>query len=189
MNRLTKLFLSLLGITTIFVLAYPAVAKRVAKDQSKKAFLMEVSVTGRPVFILPVRANEKKLAVLPMNGTTAFAVKILPRTDGDSLKFDLLAVVEKLPETLSCDNMKKLKTEPVTSYASREGDVIRVSDFEKFGVASFTVRVTRAPDEGTVCPDGACCCGGNTCYPNPGHCLQCGSCGNCCLSGGGGEAN
>lgn len=182
MNRLTKLFLSLLGITTIFALAYPAVAKRVTKDQSKKAFLMEVSVPGRPVFILPVRADEKKLAVLPLSGTTATAVKILPRKDGDSLKFDLLAVVEKLPETLSCDNMKKLKTEPVISYTTRAGDVVRVSDFEKFGVAPFTVRVRLVPDLELVCPDGACCCGGNTCYPNPGHCLQCGSCGNCCLS-------
>jgi hypothetical protein len=114
--------------------------------------------------------------------TRASAVKIVPKANGDSLQFDLLAVVEKLPETLSCDNLKKLKTEQVTSYSAHEGDMIRVSDFEKFGVAPFMVRVTRVPDLELVCPDGACCCGGNTCYPNPGHCIQCGSCGTCCLS-------
>lgn len=180
MNRLTKLFLSLLGFTTILALAFPAVASRDTKDQSKKAFVMEISVTGRPVFILPVRADEKKLAVLPMTGMTASAVKIVPKADGDSLQFDLLAVVEKLPGTLSCDNMKKLKTEQVSSYATRDGDVIRVSDFEKFGVASFTVRVRLVPDIELVCPNGACCCGVNTCYPNPGACIECGSCGQCC---------
>jgi hypothetical protein len=183
MNRFTKFFFGLLGLTTIVALAFPAVARRETKDLSKKVFVMEVSVTGRPTFILPVRVDEKKLAVLPMNGTTASGVKIVPRATGESLQFDLLAVVEKLPETLSCDNMKKLKAEQVTSYSTRDGQVIRVSDFEKFGVASFIIRVRLVPDEGIVCPDGACCCGVNTCYPNPGHCIECGSCGTCCRTG------
>lgn len=189
MNRLTKIFLSLLVVTTIFALAYPAVAERDKKDEGSKAFVMEISVKGRPLFTLPVMANEQKLAVIPVNGTTASAVKILPKADGNSLHFNILAVVEKLPETLTCDNMKKLKTEHSTSYDAREGDVVRVSDFEKFGVAPFTVKVLRVAQDQAVCPNGACCCGVNTCYPNPGACIECGSCGNCCRTGGGGGDN
>jgi hypothetical protein len=189
MNRLTKVFFSLLVVTSITALAYPALAERDKKDEGQKAFIMEVSVTGRPLFTLPVRVDEQKLAVIPVNGTTAYAVKIVPKAEGDSLHFNVLAVVEKLPETLTCDNMKTLMTDQSTSYAAREGDVVRVSDFEKFGVAPFTVKVLRVAQDQAVCPNGACCCGVNTCYPNPGACIECGSCGNCCRTAGGGGDN
>ena len=180
MNRLTKIFLSLCFTSVVLVLAYPTLAERNTQKQSNKIFVMELSVAGRPVFVLPVKTDEKKVAVVPMPGTTASAIKIVPTAKGDSLQFDLLAVVEKLPEKLTCEQIKILKTEPVTSYVANEAKSIRVSDFGKFGISTFTVNVKLMPEWDLVCPDGACCCGGNTCYPNPGHCIECGSCGTCC---------
>jgi hypothetical protein len=180
MNRLTKIFVSFCFASMILILAYPTLAERDTKNKSNKIFVMEISVAGRPVFVLPVKADEQKIAVVPMPGTTASAVKIVPTAKGDSLRFDLLAVVEKLPEKLSCDNMKTLKTEQVTSYVAQEGKTIHVSEFGRFGMNSFVVKVRLVPDFELVCPDGACCCGVNTCYPDPGHCIGCGSCGQCC---------
>jgi hypothetical protein len=187
MNQLFKLSLSILGITTILAFSYTAVAERRATEEGKKGFGMEISVPGRPPFTLSVRAKDERLGVVPVSGENAYAIKVIPAVAGDSLRFRLLAVLDKLPETLSCDNIKKLKTEPGAIYVAHEGDVIRVSEFEKFGVAPFTVKVMSLAAVQTVCPDGACCCGGNTCYPNPGHCIECGGCGSCCKSAGGEE--
>jgi len=187
MNRLLKISLGVLGVMTILALSYTAIAERGKAEQGKGGFGVEISVPGRPPFTLSVKAKDERLAVVPVNGTTAYAIKVVPIVAGDSLRFRLLAVLDKLPETLSCDNIKKLKTEPGAIYVAHEGDVIRVSEFEKFGVAPFTVKVMSLAAVQTVCPDGACCCGGTTCYPNPGHCIECGSCGTCCKSSGGGD--
>ena len=186
MNRLTKIFLSFFSVITILALTYPAVAKRIKTDDGKAGFGIEISIPGRQPFTLSVKAKNERSAILPVNGANAYAVRVLPLVVGNSLKFKLLAVTEKLPELLSCDNMKGLKAELVASYVAHEGDVIRVSDFEKFGVSQFTVKVISLSAVQTTCPDGACCCGGNTCYPNPGRCIECGGCGLCCKSGGGG---
>jgi hypothetical protein len=187
MNRLTKLFLTFMGATTLAILAYPAVSKIVKADDVREGFGMEISITGRQPFTMSVRAKDERLALLPVNATGAAAVKVVPAVTGGTMKLHLLAVVDKLPELSSCDDIKKLKTERVASYVVGEGDVLRVSDFEKFGVAPFTIKVTSMAAVQTVCPDGACCCGGNTCYPNPGKCIECGGCGSCCKSGSGAD--
>lgn len=182
MNKLTKRLLLFCFTSLILVVTYPASAERNSPKSTNKAFLMEIAVSGRPSFYMPVKVDDKRVAVVPMPGTTASAVKILPTVKGNSVHFELLAVVEKLPQKLSCDEIKILKTEPVTSFSARAGSVTRVSDFGKFGIGSFLVMVKPLGDFETICPDGACCCGGNTCYPNPGHCIECGSCGTCCRS-------
>lgn len=183
MNRLTKLFLCFCFLSLLLVAAYPTLAERNTTNGSDKAFLMEVSVAGRPTFILPIRADKKKVAVIPMAGTSASAVKIVTTAKGDSLQFDLLAVTEKLPETLSCDSIKTLKTEHVTSYVSQGNKSLQISDFEKFGMGSFTVKVSLVPAASLVCPAGYCCCGSTMCDPNPGQCVECGNCGKCCEAG------
>ena len=179
MNRLTKLPVFVCLSIFLLALCYPTFAER--DSQPNKAFLMEIAVSGRPSFLMPVNTDEKKIAVVPMSGITASAVKVMPTVKGNSLHFELSAVVDKLPETLSCDNIKTLKTEMVTSFSAGEGSVVRVLDFEKFGIGSFTVKITPLLlQQERVCPNGACCCGVNTCYPNPGACIECGSCGTCC---------
>lgn len=179
MNRLTKIFLGLLVATSILALTYPAIAKRSTAASVKNSIGLEISLDGRKPFTLSLSAKNQRLAVLPVNEAKTSAIKVISRMEGGSIKFDLLAVLDKLPEVPTCDNIKELKTEPVSSYVAREGDVIRVSDFEKFGVAPFTVRAIR-PDVEAACPDGWCCCGKIKCFPNPDFCIECSSCGLCC---------
>lgn len=178
MNRLTRTLPVLSFTIFVVVLSYPVFAGLDTETRVNKTLVMEVAVADRPTFIMPVN-DDKSIAVVPMRGSTASAVKIIPTVKGNLLQFELQAVVDKLPDKLSCDTIKTLKTEQVTSYSAGEGKVIRVSDFEKFGIAPFTIRVMPFQTE-RLCPNGACCCGVNTCYPNPGSCIECGSCGNCC---------
>jgi len=189
MSRLTKVFLSLLGVITVLALAYPTLAKLDKTNRGKEGFGMEILMDGRTPLTVAVRAKDERLALLPVNAAGASAVKVVPTVQGGTLRLELLAVTDKLPKLLSCDDLKSLKTEPVASYVAADGDVIRVSDFEKFGVAPFTVKVMSLAAVQTVCPDGACCCGTITCYPEPGRCVECGSCARCCRSGGGGDEN
>ena len=180
MNRLTKLFLCLCFFSMIFVAADPTSAERDTKNESNKVFLMEISAVDRPAFRLAVKADQKPVAVVPMKGTTASAVKIVPTAEGDSLRFDLLAVVESLPKTLSCDAIRTLKTEKVTSYVAKGDKSIQVSDFGRFGIGSFVVKVSLVPADALYCPERACCCDNITCMPDWGYCMTCGSCGMCC---------
>ena len=177
MNRLTKLFLSIMIPTTILALTYPAIAERAKHNSVKEGFSLEISMDGRQPFTLSVSARNQRVALLPVKEAKASAVKVITSVEGGSLKFKLLAVLDELPEIPTCDNIRELKTEPVASYVVGEGGVIRVSDFERFGVAPFIVKVT-SPQ--AVCPEGACCCDNMTCFPNPGFCIQCGPCGLCC---------
>lgn len=187
MNRLMKLFLGLLLATSILTVTYPAVANRSNAESKKKGFGLEISLEGRQPFTMAISAKNERIAVLPLKQAKASAIKVVPWVDNGSLKFNLLAVLDKLPEVPTCDDIKGLKAELVASFAVGEGDMVRVSDFQKFGVAPFTVKAISLLAAQTVCPEGACCCGTVTCYPNPGHCIQCGSCGTCCRSGGGGD--
>lgn len=185
MNRPTKLALGLLIATAVLTLTYPAVADRGITEASKDGFGMEISLDGRQPLTMAVRANNERLALLPVTAEGVHAIKVVPAVKDGSLKFHLLAVTDKLPEQASCEQVRGLKTQRVASYVAREGDVIRVTEFEKFGVAPFTIKVMSLAAVQTTCPDGACCCGGTTCYPNPGRCVQCGGCATCCATKGG----
>lgn len=181
MNRLTKLFLGILIASAILAIAYPAIAERSKSGAVKENFGLQISMDGRQPFTVSVKAGKERLAFLPVKEAKTTAVKVVSWVQGDALHFKLLAVLDKLPATPTCDSMKELKTELIASYVAREGEVIRVSGFEKFGVAPFKVRALSAT-AAQFCGEGCCCCGSLSCCPNPGWCLQCGQCGLCCNS-------
>ena len=179
MNRLTKLFLAVLIAGTILAVTYPAIAERAKTGAVKESIGMEISMDGREPFTLSVKAGKERLAFLPVKDAKTPAVKVISWVEDDSLKFKLLAVLDELPAVPTCDNMKELKTEFVASYTAREGESIRVSDFEKLGIAPFKVKALTLT-AANACPDGCCCCGGLRCCPGTGWCLECGGCGLCC---------
>lgn len=176
MNKLTKLFLRMLVVTSILVLTYPATAERSIVETQGNGLGLEISMEGREQFTLSLAGKNRRQAILPVNAAKISAVKVVSWVEGDSLKFDVLAVVDKLPESATCDNSKELKAEQVGSYIAAKGEVVRISDFQKFGVAPFTVKVVAA----AACPGGCCCCGLRQCCPPPPYCLGCGTCGICC---------
>lgn len=179
MKRLTKISLGLLGMTIILISNYPAASKNDKKDAGKDLLAIEISVPGLKPLTVPVIAAGKKSAILPLTGAKASAVKIVSRLEGDSVKFDVLAVLDPLPEARTCEIVNQLKTELVVSHTAPAGKVIQVSALEKLGIAPFNVKVMKLkPSEGD-CPPTCCCCGVVGCCPR-GACLECGNCGFCC---------
>ncbi|MDX6443014.1 MAG: hypothetical protein QOH71_88 [Blastocatellia bacterium] len=178
MKQLTRVFLNLFGMALILVSTFPATSSAGNKDESKDVLVLEVSMTGLKPFKLPVIA-QKKSGILPLVGAKVSAVKVSPWLEGNSVKLDVLAVLDPLPAERSCEGVKALKTELVASYTLGAGHSIQVSALGKFGVAPFSLKVmkvTLSPDD---CPPTCCCCGPTMCCPRKG-CLTCGDCGFCC---------
>lgn len=178
MKQLTRVFLGLLGMTIILISNNPAASKDEKKDDGKDLLAIEISMPGLKPLTVPVIAG-KKSALLPLTGAKASAVKVVPRLEGGSVKFEILAVLDPLPAERSCETVNKLKAEFVISYTGDPGKTIRVSALEKFGVAPFSVRVIKMNAASLDCPPTCCCCGSVGCCPRKG-CLDCGDCGFCC---------
>lgn len=150
MKRLTKISLGLLGITIILISNYPAASKNDKKDAGKDLLAIEISVPGLKPLTVPVIAAGKKSAILPLTGAKASAVKIVSRLEGDSVKFDVLAVLDPLPEARTCEIVNQLKTELVVSHTAPAGKVIQVSTrnraFQREGDETETFRGRLSPN-------------------------------------------
>lgn len=178
MKQLTRVLLSLFSMTLILISNFPATSNADKKDEGKDVLVIEISMTGLQLFKLPVIA-QKKSGILPLVGAKASAVKVAPWLEGNSVKFEVLAVLDPLPAERSCENVKTLKTEFVTSYTLGPGESVQVSALDKFGVAPFSVKVTKVKVSADDCPPTCCCCGSTVCCPRK-ACLTCGNCGFCC---------
>lgn len=102
-------------------LHYAAASKNDKKDAGKDLLAIEISVPGLKPLTVPVIAAGKKSAILPLTGAKASAVKIVSRLEGDSVKFDVLAVLDPLPEARTCEIVNQLKTELVVSHTAPAG--------------------------------------------------------------------
>ena len=184
MKKLTRILIVLLAVTMVSVSNYPSaysLSDKEKNNNNEEVPAIEISINGSKPLTVPVISQEKS-AVVPVAGAQASAVKVVSRIDGRSIRFEVFAVLDPLPTPLSCDSMKQLRSERVSSYTGEFGKTVRVSDLEKFGVAPFNVKVLKM-NATQLCPAGCCCClpGGPTCCPRRGQCLDCGSCGLCCL--------
>ncbi len=178
MKQLKRVFLSLFGMSLILISNYPATSNADNKDEGKDVLVIEISVAGLKPLKLPV-ISQRKSGILPLLGARASAVKVAPWLEGNSVKFEVLAVLDPLPAERSCEKVHQLKTEFVTSYTLRPGEMVQVSALEKFGVAPFSVKVMKVKADSLDCPPTCCCCGPTMCCPRKG-CLDCGDCGFCC---------
>lgn len=77
MNRLTKLFLRLLVVTSILALTYPATANLSTVDAEKNGFGLEISMDGREPFTLSLSAEKRRQAILPVKDANTSAVKVI----------------------------------------------------------------------------------------------------------------
>ena len=178
MNKLTRVFLCLLGLTAVLVPYYSTTARDDKKDDGKEVLAIEILLNSKKPLTVPITG--KKSAIVPLTGAEISAVKIVSWAEGNLIRFDVLAVLDPLPEERSCANLKQLKTALVTSHSGRLGEVIRVSSLEKFGVAPFNVSVMKRNPVSLGCPSSCCCCGNLQCCPKKASCITCGDCGTCC---------
>ncbi len=179
MNKLTRVFLGLLGMTVILVPNYATRAGGDKGDEGKALLAIEISLDSKSPLTVPVM-EQKKSAIIPVKGAKTSAVKVVSWVEDSLITFEVSAVLDPLPEVRSCDNLKQLKTELISSHTGRLGETIRVSAVEKFGVAPFNVSVI-GMKSGAQCMPACCCCGALNCCPKKASCIGCGDCGICCI--------
>jgi hypothetical protein len=167
-------------VACLFLPAYMT-AKEGKKSAKSKEFVgLDISVPERPSYKIPIPLTGTKTAVLPIKSATVNGIKIAPRLEGDLVKFDVLAVLDPLEDVKSCDQLKSLKTQLLASYSGKVGDIIRLTELEKFSPTPVKVTIAKMVVNN---PGGDCCvCGALSCCPNPGKCFDhCGTCGMCCM--------
>ena len=180
MNKLTRVFLSLLGLTIILLPNYATGAGDDKKNEGNSLLALEISVNGKKPLTVPV-ITQKKSAIIPVKGAKTSAVKVVSWLENSLITFEVLAVLDPLPEVRSCDNLKQLRTQLISTHTGRLGETIRVSTLEKFGVAPFNVSVMKINPVSLDCPAVCCCCAPLQCCPKKEACLTCGDCGICCM--------
>lgn len=176
MNFLKKCSLGLLIAIPILMPIYSASTKQ----KKLETLTMGISLAGREPLIVPLPADRRKTAVLRVSGDNISGVKVVAWMEDGLAKFEVSTILDSLQDVTSCDQLQRLRTEPVGSYNARKGDTIPISGLKKNGLTSLHVTFWETKEIPLVCPDTCCCCGGTRCCPSPGHCLGCGSCGVCC---------
>jgi hypothetical protein len=150
---------------------------------SKEAIALEISLPGKPDYRIPIPSTGHKIAVMPIEAGVSNGIKVAPRLDGSSIKFEVSAVLDGLEGVKSCEQLKALKVKLLGTYSGKVGDVIHVAEANRFSPTPINVKIIKM----MVSEEGDCCvCGSLSCCPNPGKCFDpCGTCGLCCMGTGG----
>lgn len=147
-----------------------------------------------PVFSVPISGSDQRVAVIPISGGSATAIKVVPKLGATGIKVDVYALYG---EPAAVKNRNWCSSDAFTAELldSRELTVVKSSATIEPPVALGTgtielrlVSSSLSTVEGTVKVDaasaGCCGCNGLSCCPNPGYCLDCSVCGSCCNSSG-----
>jgi hypothetical protein len=176
--------------------------------QNEKVAGASIQIGDQTPFQISLSENgERVIGVVPIQRgrlTTegeAAAIAIAATPDGDGARIKIVALYTRLDYYRSslCDLLTVAKGREIASYNIDSGSDLRQPEIP--GVPGFSVKALKrtikqvnwktaayipgqTPD-GQPPPPSCCTCGGLECCPNPGRCLGCGNCGQCCRSAGG----
>lgn len=128
-------------------------------------------------FFIP--ASGRVFGVIRVSGEgNLSALKVVPQADGETVTVRLSPFFSRMEEALTCAQLWEFRSDPTVTLVGRVGDRLSVSGFERFALAPLGVHIVRVNRESA---QNCCECGRLVCRPNPGQCLGCGICGQCCL--------
>ncbi len=162
-----------------------------------------------PLLISLSENGERVIGVVPIQRgrlTTegeAAAIAVAATPDGDGARIKIVALYTRLDyyRLSLCDLLTVAKGREIAAYNIDGGTEFRQPEIS--GVPEFSVKALKnttkqvswktaahvpgqTPDGQPPPPPPNCCtCGGLNCCPNPGRCIGCGNCGQCCRSAGG----
>jgi hypothetical protein len=153
-----------------------------------KSFDIPASVTGqgRAAF---VRVN----AAANSQATPMSAIKLMPEMIGDKMKVTISVVSGDTSGIKTCSDWYTLKQTTIASYTISEGDEVTVPELTNLGANFKDGKLTFRAVSYKALPQplnnggggGGCgCgwCGGLSCCPNPGFCINCSPCGDVCCA-------
>jgi len=186
---LLTLFLSASAVEA----AKPSAGTPGAKQVSPATGLvLEIARNGGPPFYVPLVASNQHTAIIPLSDTAASAVRIVPKLTPAGVQVRVFAVycdLKKIKD--ACAEVRSLPADLTGSYQLTEReDTVAVDSAFEFGNEQIQLRLLK-PEITTPAGKlkrvfledaaGGCCgCNGLSCCPNPGFCLTCDVCGQCC---------
>jgi TonB family protein len=97
---------------------------------------------GRTKYGYVLRTIPKNQIATTLEGEKVYALQLLPRLQKDTVKVEVIALLED-PETISNEHpLDKLKKQLVSTYNISEGEQITLSEMTQFGMLPLEIRVT-----------------------------------------------
>lgn len=127
------------------------------------------------------------VGVIPANEGGVVGLRINPSVDGQLVRVVVTALVAdgRKIKGATCTDLDKWPARPVGSYTLSPGDNLVLSGLARYGLRNVALSVAAMPARlvaAAASPNTSLCCDcGVTCCPNPGKCIGCGDCGQCCL--------
>lgn len=140
----------------LLVLAVPAFGSVVVIERPDGVCHLDLSVEQDGPIWLPVDAKQLD------------AVQLATKVSGEIVRVTVWAVRDGAVIDLVGEYDLALGSEPAVVW-----------ELARYGVEGWSLGLTLA---GSAACSGGCGCGGICCYPDPGKCISCSSCGSCCAA-------
>lgn len=189
----TKLVVALLGLSLFFILS-PALAQQCQPIRGP-VLALEIANPEGSVYIDMFRESDGPVRV-PVQSAYADSLQISTRIESPTtLSVVIHSVTDSLTVNLIGSYEMDLPAEfdPFSKLADLRTstddlfDEIQLYELESLDLDDWVMRLTILrpslnKQEQSTCE--CCSCGGLYCCPNAGKCIGCGSCGDCCCTGG-----
>jgi hypothetical protein len=197
-----KMYRLVLGTVCLSLLIISVSANKSLKSENKPvksagpALGIEIALEKR--FYIPAGTATKKMAAVikvPLSANlksqSISAVKLVPLMDDGKVKVTVFLLKGDPTNIISCKELDQLKATKIDTFVVGLNKEVAITKLRKYGVnfekgdLKFRVVLKKVfPDLGGLGEEGCGCatCGGLLCCPNPGKCINCGSCGlACCI--------
>lgn len=191
-------------VTTAVVLTFLLISVYAKQTRQLKAPALGIEIALEKPFYIPAATSSKVTSVVirvPVTESNeqqkdlVSAIKLEPKMENDKVKVIVYALIGKTDNIQTCRDWDSLKAITVGTYVAGLDEEVSLYKLRDYGVNigkdPLTFRIvpkrTLSPLPAAVIngPDSCDCasCGGLICCPNPGYCINCGSCGSVCCSG------
>ncbi|HXG94796.1 MAG TPA: hypothetical protein VNN73_20830 [Blastocatellia bacterium] len=178
-------------------------SNRVRRQHTKREFV-EIKLDNQATFRLYVGEEPKTRVqgIVPIrSAATETYLRIKPKKVEDTILIETSVAIGHISSIEWCKQIDELPNYPLSIDVLKQGESKRFGPTDSSGLQPFKVTI-RFGDESVIStlddsipieeqdpsgrptgpPPGCCSCGTLTCCPNPGKCIGCGNCGQCCRS-------
>lgn len=178
----------------------PQLEDRQRKPERTEREFIEIMIGDQQSFKLFVGEdrNERVQGIVPIKGAQQESyIRVKPRLSDDVIIVDSFLVIGHMGSPQWCEEIDKLTNIHISTDLLRRGEVKRFGESDSrmsrisigYGVQETFRTQDEVPPEGEQDPSGrppaapkpgCCLCQSLECCPDPGQCLTCGDCGQCC---------
>jgi len=189
-------------LATLLLCSFSVRATAASNDPSEKqlssrtGLVLEITKSSGVPFTVPIVTSSQRRAVIPLAGSPAGAIKVIPRLTSSGVEVRIYALYGDFSKANNknwCAQDAAISSYTIGTYNLNllNNHTVMVDSALDLGSTSVQLRLLPAKinlPEGVLkliedpSAGGCCGCNGLSCCPNKGYCLDCSVCGSCCAS-------